>query len=150
MSRPADVGSLRVLRVTLLTILVLAAQQALAGQTRSDGLSESEVTAFVAALQAAVRAEKPAAVADLVVFPLRVNKPPQTMFVKSRGEFVRSYAKIFTPGVRAAILQQNPAELFHNWQGFMIGDGQIWFTGVCPDASCATHRVGVITVNITR
>lgn len=116
---------------------------------RFDGLTEDEVTAFLGALQEAVRSDKPAAVADLVVFPLRVNKPPQTSLVKTRSEFLRRYAALFTPAVRAAILRQRPAELFRSWQGFMIGNGEIWFTGICPDTSCSTHRVGVITVNVT-
>ena len=129
--------------------IVFAAIPSVAAQTRFDGLTEDEITGFLGALQAAVRSGKPAEVADLVVFPLRVNTPPKTGFVKTRSEFVRRYAEIFTPAVRAAILRQRPTELFRNWQGLMIGNGEIWFRGVCPDAGCSTHRVGVITVNVT-
>jgi hypothetical protein len=135
----------------LLVVLagIVATQSGIAAQTRWDGMTEEEVAAFLGDLQAAVRADKPAAVADLIVFPLRVNKPALKGFVRTRGEFLRSYASIFTPEVRTAILKQTPSELFRNWQGFMIGNGEIWFNGVCRDASCSTHRIGVITANVT-
>jgi len=119
-----------------------------AAQMRFDGLTGDEVAGFLGSLQAAVRTDKPAAVADLIAFPLRVNEPARKTLVKTRAEFVRSYARIFTPSVRAAILKQGATDLFRNWQGYMIGNGQIWFTGICPDTSCTTHRVGVITVNV--
>ena len=127
---------------------LLATSAAGAAETRFDGVTEQEVAVFLATLQVALRADKPAAVADLVVFPLRVNAPTSKAFVKTRGEFVRGYARIFTPPVRSAILAQSAADLFRNWQGFMIGNGEIWFRGVCPDPSCSTHRIGVVTVNV--
>ena len=135
-------------RFLVVLAAIVATQSRIAAQARWDGMTEEDVTAFLGALQAAVRADRPATVADLIVFPLRVDKPAQKGFVRTRGEFVRSYATIFTPAVRAAVLAQNGAELFRNWQGFMIGNGEVWFAGVCPDASCSTHRIGVITVNV--
>ena len=59
-----------------LDILVTVATLPLVGaETRSDGLTDAEVIAFLDALQDAVRSDKPTVVAALVVFPLRVNKP---------------------------------------------------------------------------
>jgi len=142
--------SSRTLLLAIAWIAILATKPGFAAGVRFDAVTEDEVAGFLGALQAAIRSDKPAAVADLVVFPLRVDKPAQKGFVRTRGEFVRSYASIFTPEVRTAVLKQGPSELFRNWQGFMIGNGEVWFAGVCPEASCKTHRIGVITVNLTR
>ena len=99
-------------RIAVLFVAVVAAHAASAAEMRFDGLSEDEVSAFLGALQVAVRADKPDAVADLVIFPLRVNTATKRAFVKTRGEFSRSYAKIFTPAVKAAVLKQVRAICF--------------------------------------
>jgi len=117
---------------------------------RYDALSEDEIAAFLRALQAAVRSDDPAAVSRLVTYPLRVNRPTAKTRVASASEFVRNYSIIFTSEIRSAVLAQEYDKLFRNWQGFMVGTGEVWFAGSCPDQNCSRHRVGVITVNLPK
>jgi hypothetical protein len=113
------------------------------------------VANFLASLQDAIRAENPNQVAVLVKFPLRVGhpskpsaRPLRAVKVRNAAELVRRYSEIFTPEVRAAVLAQSPDTLFRNWQGAMVGNGELWFTGVCLDSTCSRHRVGVISINV--
>ena len=42
------------------------------------------------------------------------------------------YDEIFDGGVRCAILSANRKSVWANWQGFTIGNGEIWFDGIIP------------------
>jgi hypothetical protein len=113
------------------------------------------VANFLASLQDAIRAENPNQVAVLVKFPLRVGhpskpsaRPLRAVKVRNAAELVRRYSEIFTPEVRAAVLAQSPDTLFRNWQGAMVGNGKLWFTGVCLDSTCSRHPVRVISINV--
>jgi hypothetical protein len=108
------------------------------------GLTEKEASDFLAALQAAVAQENRGQVADLVAFPLAVNGGVAQVTISSKQEFIDSYAQIITPDVKAAILAQTVDGLFVNWQGVMIGSGEVWFGGV---GSAPPYQVRIIAVN---
>lgn len=92
---------------------------------------------FLSRLQAAVRAKNKAAVVRLVDLPLRVNFAGGARTYRDRGSIQRDFDRIFTPRVTRAILDQQADRLFINYQGAMIGDGQVWFDRTCPNASCS-------------
>ena len=48
--------------------------------------------------------------------------------MKDAARFVAGYDKIMTDKVKKAIGRQTYAGLFANWQGVMIGDGEVWFS----------------------
>jgi hypothetical protein len=92
---------------------------------------------FLSRLQAAVRAGKKGAVVRLVDLPLRVNFAGGARAYGDRRTIERDFDRIFTPRVRQAILDQRADRLFTNYQGAMIGDGEVWFDQTCPNASCS-------------
>ncbi|HEU0284877.1 MAG TPA: hypothetical protein VFR52_07030 [Sphingomicrobium sp.] len=92
---------------------------------------------FLSRLQSAVRANDNRAVVRLVALPLRVNFAGGARSYSDRSAIERDYDRIFTPRVKRAILNQRADRLFTNYQGAMIGDGQIWFDQTCPNASCS-------------
>lgn len=119
-----------------------------------DGLDDEDVATFLAQLQEAVRAEDAKAVAALVNLPLRVNYAVRgrrgavnAVRITTSERFVRDYARIFTPNVKQAVLGQAPDKLFRNAQGVMIGDGEVWYAGVCQDRKCTSVHIGIIAVN---
>ena len=135
--------------------LVLSLNVAFAATaTGPDGLDDEEVTIFLTQLQEAVRTDDAAAVAALVNLPLRVNYAVKgrrgaanTVRITSNERFVRDYGRIFTANVKQAVLDQAPAKLFRNAPGVMIGDGEVWYAGVCQDKKCTRIHIGVIAVN---
>ena len=107
--------------------------------------------AFFQELKDAVIRDDRKKVAGLVNYPLNVFTGRRRMVVRSPAELLRRYREVFNDNVVRAVKAQEPDTLFANWQGVMVGDGQIWFAGVCAgkdrDAPCADKVIKVITVN---
>jgi len=82
---------------------------------------------FLSELQSAVKAEDKAKVAAMISYPLLVIRGDRKTHVKTKAEFLNQYAVIFDAHVRQAIAQQSSNCLFGNYQGAMIGDGEVWF-----------------------
>ena len=83
--------------------------------------------AFLSELQNAVKAEDKAKVAAMISYPLLVIRGSRKAHIKTKAEFLGQYAAIFDAHVRQAIAQQSAKCLFGNYQGAMIGDGEVWF-----------------------
>ena len=65
----------------------------------------------------------------MVRFPLRVVTPKKRLVIKNREEFLYNYDHVLTAKVKAKIEDEMSSKcLFANWQGYMVGDGQVWFT----------------------
>jgi len=90
-------------------------------------------------------------VASLVNYPLNVFAGRRRMVIRSPAELLRRYHEVFNENVIRAIKAQEPDTLFANWQGVMVGDGQIWFAAVCKgkdrDTRCADKTIKAISVN---
>jgi hypothetical protein len=93
--------------------------------------------AFVAKLQAAIKANDRDAVVELIAFPLRVNSGGTSRLYRDADAVERDFDRIFTPKVRKAILKQRRDHIFVRDQGAMIGEGEVWFDRSCPDAACS-------------
>ncbi|WP_244169775.1 hypothetical protein [Paenibacillus helianthi] len=102
----------------------------------------AEFTAYFSKLQKAVKDNKPAEVADLISYPMNLNKDNKTYVIYNKEEFIKKYDRIFTSLVRDILLAQKVDKLFVNYQGVMVGDGELWM-GV------RNNKLGVIAVNIT-
>lgn len=92
---------------------------------------------FLSNLQSAIRANNKRGVANLAAVPLRVNFEGGARTYSDRAAIERDFDRIFTPRVKRAILNQRAERLFTNYQGAMIGDGQVWFDQMCPNDSCS-------------
>lgn len=101
----------------------------------------AEFTAYFAKLQKAVKDNKPAEVANLVSYPMNLNKDNKAYKIYSKDEFIKKYDRIFTPHVRETLLAQKAAKLFVNYQGIMVGDGDLWL-------GKHNNKLGVISVNV--
>ncbi len=99
---------------------------------------------------AVAKADKKA-VASLVNYPLMVNRESGTKYIKSPAALIQNYDAVFTENVRHEIAIQTYDALFVNWQGVMIGRGQVWFEGICSgiitNGKCENVTVNVVTIN---
>lgn len=98
------------------------------------------------ALQKGVAAHDAKAVAALPVYPLRVNVGGKERRIADAATFEREYDSIITADVAKAVAAQKFDDLFVNWQGAMLGKGQVWINGICPDNTCATPQVGIVAI----
>jgi hypothetical protein len=113
-----------------------------------------DAIAFLAKFQDALKSNNHEAVALLVNYPLLVTGAAGRTHVRSRAQLLASFDGIFTAAVRSAILKATPDDVWGNYQGFMIGDGVIWFDGILPRnqagrpfAPDTKYPFKVITVN---
>lgn len=113
-----------------------------------------DAIAFLAKFQAALKSNNREAVALLANYPLLVTGAAGRTQVRSRAQLLASFDAIFTATVRSAILKATPDDVWGNANGFMIGDGVIWFDGIMPRnqagraaAADAKYPFRLITVN---
>ncbi|HEY9279613.1 MAG TPA: hypothetical protein VIP51_06015 [Eoetvoesiella sp.] len=85
-------------------------------------------------------------VATMIHYPLNVFAQKASK-IRSRKELLSKYDKVFTKDIIAAVQRQHYADLFVRDQGVMIGDGEVWFRGLCADKACKRRTVKVITIN---
>jgi hypothetical protein len=137
----------RLAALLALSLLVGSTGSARAGEAGASGFTPDEIGAFAGRLQDAVRSGDATRVSSLVSFPLRINRRGTRPLAVQRAEFLRRYARIFTPEVQAAVLKQDLAAIFENSAGVMFGDGEVWAAGVCPGRRCDKGELKVIVVN---
>ena len=117
------------------------------------GLTEAQVRKTFDALQAAVAADDAEAVSRLVAYPLTVNGRSHRR-IRDRRAFLAAYQDLFDAKLRSIVRRQRFEDLFVNWQGVMLGDGELWIGGICERVKkthvCSNPRIGVITVNQPR
>ncbi|MCX8999731.1 hypothetical protein NOF55_21735 [Rhizobiaceae bacterium BDR2-2] len=108
------------------------AQTAAEVDSSLDGLfgAHAPYRHFFEQLQKAVASDDKAAVAAMVDYPFQARINGKAVTLRDAAHFVADYDKIVTSKVKQAIAAQTYATLFANWQGVMIGDGELWFSGV--------------------
>lgn len=85
---------------------------------------------FFTKLQTAIAASDKATVAGLVDYPFQARIGDKAVKIRDAAHFIADYDRVITAKVKAAVAKQTYATLFANWQGVMIGDGEIWFSGI--------------------
>ncbi|MDR5782843.1 hypothetical protein QCE63_25895 [Caballeronia sp. LZ065] len=104
--------------------------------------------AFFERLQHAVAAGDKKAVAELVSYPVAVHRAGTETTLRTKREFIARYPSIFTPTLVDIVARQKYAALFVRDQGAMIGNGEIWFGGVCRDKACKQSDVKITAFNL--
>ena len=94
-------------------------------------------------LQRSVAAGDRAAVAGLMRYPVRVTIAGKNQKVVDAAAFQRDYDRIVTPALAKLIAEQKFDTLFVNWQGVMLGQGEVWINGTCLDKECTKSDVKV-------
>jgi len=103
---------------------------------------EPKANAFLASLKAAVKAQDKQRVAGMVQYPLLVNTAKGHKQIKASAQLIGEFDRLFTVSMRKAIEEQTPACLFANWQGVMIGNGEVWF----EEQSSGTMKIKTLNV----
>lgn len=98
------------------------------------------------AMQAAIAEEDVAAFAALVDYPITVEIDGEAMILADAAEFETHAEHILTPEITEAIENASWAEVMVNYQGIMIGDGQVWINGICADDKCTAFSARIVTL----
>jgi len=119
------------------SLLVLSAGLHLNAQTCDNSTIDTQGAevakasrSFLAELQTAVRANDREKIAGMISYPLNVNYGTRRTRVPNKTALLASYDKVFTEQIRKDILSQSSHCLFGNDNGAMIGNGEVWFSGI--------------------
>ena len=104
--------------------------------------------AFFETLKDAVGRDDRQAAAGMIVYPFATKIAGAPATLTSKESLLHRYGELFTPAVKAAIERQTYATLFANADGVMIGNGEVWFSGICHDRTCSEVQVKVIAINV--
>jgi hypothetical protein len=97
------------------------------------GLTQAQVDELLMKLKVMIAAGDAEGMAELIAYPLEVKLNGQPTTIDTPEAFAKNYRQILTEPVIQAIANQQVDDLFVNWQGIMIGDGQVWLNGVYPN-----------------
>jgi hypothetical protein len=80
---------------------------------------------FLTHLKQALASGNKQAVSKLIAYPISVSLQGKKRKITSREEFEAHYAEIVTDKVAKAVQNQSYEDLFANYKGVMIGDGEL-------------------------
>lgn len=69
--------------------------------------------------------------------------------IRSKAWFLKHYATVIGPELKANVLKQNPDDDFKNYQGVMVGDGghNIWLDNYGDEGAGIPTRFEIITID---
>jgi hypothetical protein len=104
--------------------------------------------AFIAELQTAIRDNDKDWLADHLHLPVSYFGKRKRV-IGSKDWFVKHYATVIGPELKANILKQEPDKYFKNYQGVMVGDGgrNIWIDDFGDEGAGVPTRFEIITIN---
>ncbi|MER9893265.1 hypothetical protein NKJ40_14385 [Mesorhizobium sp. M0119] len=109
--------------------------------------SHAPYQTFFDKLKKAVGSDDKATVAALVAYPFQARIKGKALKIKDQKQFLTDCDQIITPKVKGAVTKQTYATLFANWQGVSIGDGEIWFSGICSNQACEQQTIRITAIN---
>ena len=128
----------------------LRAQERTTSQSIEALLGDSaQYRQVITAFQAAVRAHDATAVAAFVRYPIKVSIGKAKRTIKSAGKFVAKYDSIITPAIAEAVQDEDFADMMVNSRGVMLGRGEVWVNGICPDKACKSPDVRIYVIQPT-
>jgi hypothetical protein len=82
-------------------------------------------------------------------YPFTVKLKTGQIKLQNEGDLKKHAKTIFNTKLKEAVRNQSSDALFKNWQGIMIGDGEIWFSEIGQTNKNATVWVyRIIAINV--
>ncbi|HMF65431.1 MAG TPA: hypothetical protein VK608_15180 [Edaphobacter sp.] len=136
---------------SLPTVAAAQASSAEIDKSISDNVGDpAKFKAFFANLKQAVEKHDAAAVAAVVSYPITVNQRTKAaVTIRTPQSFITRYDQIITPHIADVIQKQKYEDLFVNYQGAMLGSGEVWIAGICKDKACKQSDIRIRTIQNT-
>lgn len=111
---------------------------------KGDSVTASDI-AFFEEVKRSVLTEDVKWFSGALSYPVTLKSQKGDIQLKNPGDVKKNASLIFTPEIKAALRAQSPQALFKNWQGVMVGDGQLWFAEVAEKSDKGKRWVYRIT-----
>ncbi|MBN2892871.1 MAG: hypothetical protein JXL97_13470 [Bacteroidales bacterium] len=86
--------------------------------------SDEQIYIFVRELRANVQNKNN--LSEMISYPIKANINGTKTEIANKESFVENFDQIFNKKISSAVKKSNYYDLFCNYQGVMIGDGEIW------------------------
>jgi hypothetical protein len=87
--------------------------------------------------------------ANAVAYPIVLRSGRHEIIVRNKKALKKNAKLVFNEHLKPVVKSQSPDTLFKNWQGVMIGDGQIWFSKVIEDGQKQGSSVfRIVAINL--
>lgn len=115
--------------VFLVLTLVLSAKWVFAENRYhvADFDDDKSVETFANKFKEAVVKKDKEAVASMIHYPIDATLKDKAVIINNKEEFLRFYNDIFDKTLCSKIANANTHNMFANYQGVMIGNGEVWF-----------------------
>lgn len=89
--------------------------------------SDQALESFIVTIKKAIANNDKIWMADHIFYPIKIRISEKSMLdIKNKNQLLLQYDKIFTPAMKQKISSTFSFNLFSNYQGVMLGDGQLW------------------------
>jgi hypothetical protein len=95
--------------------------------TNGVALTQADKAYFVGLQHAILTDDEKWISKELCFYPFTVNLASGTVKIRNDEELKKQFKRIFDAEMKKVVRNQSPDSLFKNWQGLMVGDGEIWF-----------------------
>jgi hypothetical protein len=86
---------------------------------------------------------------NLVTYPFDCGVGKSKIILRSKKDLRKHASRIFDAALKATVRNQSPDSLFKNWQGVMVGNGEIWFSELGDDKDGKTvWTYSIIAINV--
>ncbi len=111
------------------------------------GVDPKEARAFFLGIKTEAGTLDRSALVKRVAYPITVDlKARRKVKLRNPAQLLEHFDEVFTPKVLGAIHGQAYEDLFVNYQGMMIGSGEVWFTGL-KGPSGKFDQLRIIAIN---
>lgn len=86
--------------------------------------------AFFESIRNAILANDVEWLSIAVSYPIVLRSSKGEFKLENKGDLKARFTLIATPRVKSVVRNESPASLFKNWQGVMVGNGEIWFSEI--------------------
>lgn len=102
---------------------------------------------FLDSLKKAVESDDKAYLSDVAQYPLRYFESKKRGSVRGPAQFSKKYKVIFTDKIKRAIENQQYQDLFVNSEGIMLGNGEVWISGIVENTTPPKTDIKIIAIN---
>lgn len=86
---------------------------------------------------------------EAMSYPIVLKSGESRYTLQNTNDFALHASVILTPHLKSTVQNQSPDTLFKNWQGVMVGKGEIWFSEVAENNGKETTWVQrIIAINL--
>ncbi|MBA9893664.1 hypothetical protein D7091_18640 [Ralstonia pickettii] len=110
------------------------------------GLDFDEAKLFFDCLKDATKRDDKTALSRLVQYPLRIHALDRASTIATPVAFRKQYPLIFNQRVKDAIEAQRFEDVFVSYRGIMIGNGEVWISGI-TERGRSKPTIKIISIN---